>query len=311
MTETNILLETGTNELEVLEFSIAGNNFGINVAKVTELLRILPPQPMPNAHACIEGVFQQRDEVYTIIDLARYLNLAPSSDPEKDIYIITNFNQMRAAFHVHSVESIYRISWELIEKPDAIIYGGGEGVVTGIATIDGRIVSILDFEKITIDISPSSGIDVNAIHERVHERHADAPILIAEDSPLLRKLISDSLRKAGFSNFTVTTNGQEAWNYLNGLKDLPEAQLFDHVRILITDIEMPQMDGHRLCKLIKSDQVMNKLPVVIFSSLIDEAMTYKGKEVGADAQLSKPEINKLVSVINDILDRAENSDSTS
>jgi two-component system chemotaxis response regulator CheV len=302
MTESNILLESGTNELEVLEFSIAGNNFGINVAKVTELMQIHPPQPMPNSHPCIEGVFQPRDEVFTIIDLARYLNLPESEIPEKDIYIITNFNQMHVAFHVHSVESIYRISWQAIEKPDKIIYGGDEGVVTGIAKINDRIVSILDFEKITFDISPISGIDISTVSQVQSEFRSSKPILFAEDSALLRKLITDALRTAGYTNLTVTTNGQEAWNFLEDLKNFPEEPLKDHVQLVITDIEMPQMDGHRLCKHIKDDAFLCSLPVLIFSSLIDETMEAKGREVGADAQLSKPEIAKLVDVITEIFE---------
>ncbi|MDR2530552.1 MAG: chemotaxis protein CheW, partial [Oscillospiraceae bacterium] len=155
MTQSSILLETGTNELEILEFTIAGGSYGINVAKVTELMQIRPPQPMPNSHPCVEGVFQTRDTVYPIIDLARYLNLDASEDASKDIYIITNFNRTRIAFHVHTVETIHRRSWKDIEKPDPIIFGGVDGIVTGIAKINGRIISILDFEKITFDINPT------------------------------------------------------------------------------------------------------------------------------------------------------------
>jgi two-component system chemotaxis response regulator CheV len=302
MTESNILLDSGTNELEVLEFAIAGNQFGINVAKITELMQIHEAQPMPNSHPCIEGIFQPRNEVYTVVDLARYLNLSPSDNPSKDIYIITNFNQMNVAFHVHAVESIHRISWNDIEKPDTIIYGGDEGVVTGIAKIEDHIVSILDFEKITFDISPQTGIDLSTVTAHSGIGREKIPVLVAEDSALLRKMITQALQTSGFSNIIMCTNGQEAWNYLQGLKEHPEEPLRDHVRIVITDIEMPQMDGHRLCKSIKSDKFFAGLPVIIFSSLIDKTMEVKGREVGADAQLSKPEIAKLVDLIAEILD---------
>jgi two-component system chemotaxis response regulator CheV len=297
--KSEILLETGTNELELLEFVIAGNSFGINVSKIKELMQANKPQPMPNAHPCIEGVFQPRQEVYTIVNLPMYLGLPDSETPEKDIYIITSFNKMNAAFHVHGVMGIDRISWTAIEKPDVIIYGGDDGVVTGIAKVGDRIISILDFEKITYDISPQSGImqsDIDMIRSDVV---SDKPILVAEDSPLLRRMIHESLRAAGHTNIIMTTNGQEAWNMMQEIRHDPD-NIFEHVSCVITDIEMPQMDGHKLTKLIKSDSVLRKVPVIIFSSLIEESMMLKGAEVGADAQLSKPEIGNLVQTINDI-----------
>ncbi|MDR1117650.1 MAG: chemotaxis protein [Oscillospiraceae bacterium] len=300
ISETSILLETGTNELEVLEFIIAGNSFGINVAKITELMQVQKIQPMPHSHPCIEGIFQPRAEVYTLIDLAAYLNLPQSENPEKDIYIVANFNKMNVAFHVHAVESIHRISWEAIEKPDSIIYGGDEGVVTGIAKVGGRIISILDFEKITFDISPETGIQLDEVQEHINKDKSSAPILISEDSTLLRKMLLEALRTAGYTNVVSTTNGLEAWNFLESVKDEGDA-LSDHVCLVITDIEMPQMDGHRLTKLIKTDRILKSIPVIIFSSLIDETMKKKGEEIGADAQLSKPEIGSLVGLVNSML----------
>lgn len=301
ITDSNILLETGTNELEILEFIIAGNSYGINVAKITELMQVQQVQPMPLSHPCVEGVFQPRGEVYPLVDLAMYLGLGASENPEKDIYIITTFNQMAIAFHVHAVESIYRISWQEIEKPDAIIYGGEDGVVTGIAKVNDRIISILDFEKITYDICPESGIQLETVKEITGEARSNRPILVAEDSALLRKLLLEALTKAGYETVTVKDDGQDAWDYLTALKETG-APVRAQVACLITDIEMPRMDGHRLTKLIKSDPRLQEIPVVIFSSLIDENMRLKGDEVGANAQLSKPEIGKLVDIVDNMVD---------
>ena len=125
------------------------------------------------------------------------------------------------------------------------------------------------------------------------------PILIAEDSSLLRKLIVDSLKKAGYENVIKTENGQEAWEYITKCKEAGVLQ--DEVKLLITDIEMPLMDGHRLTKLVKSDDATKSIPVVIFSSLVNEEMRKKGEGLGADAQLSKPEIGNLVKVIDKLL----------
>ena len=296
--ETNILLETGTNELEILEFIISGNSYGINVAKITELMQIQEVQEMPLSHPCVEGVFQPRSEVYTIVDLARYLGLGESASPEKDIFIITNFNQTNIAFHVHAVESIFRISWQDIEKPDSIIYGGQDGVVTGIAKVNDRIISILDFEKITFDISPETGIDLNSVKAYTGIDRENIPIVVAEDSALLRKMLTEALHTSGYANLTVLNNGEEAWKYIVSLKDENPVNVLSKISCLITDIEMPRMDGHRLTKLIKSDAELKDIPVIIFSSLIDENMQKKGLEVGADAQLSKPEIGRLVDIVD-------------
>lgn len=296
--ETNILLESGTNELEILEFRIGDNFYGINVAKVREILPFKPATPIPNAHPCIEGIFMPRDEIITVIDLARNLNM-PATQSGKDMLIVTNFNKLNIGFHVHSVVGISRVSWAEISKPDATLNGSGNGIATGIIKLEGKLIVILDFEKIVSDISPETGLKVSDIDQLGPRQRNTAPILVAEDSPLLGKLISESLVKAGYSNITMTTNGQEAWDKLNEYKS--EGTLDQKVKLLITDIEMPQMDGHRLTKLVKDSSVFSHIPVVIFSSMVNEEMRRKGEALGADAQLSKPEIGYLVEAIDNIL----------
>lgn len=296
--ETGILLESGTNELEILEFRIGANYYGINVAKVREILPYKEPTPIPNAHPCIEGIFMPREEIITIVDLARYLNM-PASDGGKDMYIVTNFNKLNIGFHVHSVMGISRVSWSEISKPDATLNGHGNGIATGIIKLQGKLIVILDFEKIISDISPETGLKVSEIDQLGPRQRNTAPILIAEDSALLGKLISESLTKAGYTNLTMTMNGQEAWDKLNEYKEA--GTLEQKVRLIITDIEMPQMDGHRLTKLVKDSSAFAHIPVVIFSSLVNEEMRRKGESLGADAQLSKPEIGHLVEAIDEIL----------
>lgn len=296
--ETGILLESGTNELEILEFRIGANYYGINVAKVREILPYKEPTPIPNAHPCIEGIFMPRDEIITIVDLAKHLNM-PASDSGKDMYIVTNFNKLSIGFHVHSVVGISRVSWAEISKPDATLNGNGAGIATGIIKLEGKLIVILDFEKIISDISPETGLKVSDIDQLGPRQRNSAPILIAEDSALLGKLISESLSKAGYTNLTMTMNGQEAWDKLNEYK---AAGILDQkVKLIVTDIEMPQMDGHRLTKLVKDSSAFSHIPVVIFSSLVNDEMRRKGEALGADAQLSKPEIGFLVEAIDNIL----------
>jgi len=162
-------------------------------------------------------------------------------------------------------------------------------------------VTILDFEKIVAEIAPETTIQISEVEEMGDRPICDNPLVIAEDSILLQKMIDDSLQRAGFTNVKNFNNGKEAWDYLASVRG--DSDLYDKVNLVITDIEMPEMDGHRLTKLIKEDSRLKVLPVVIFSSLINEQMRIKGEELGADEQLTKPEIGNLVHVIDRLLER--------
>ncbi len=295
--DTKILLENGTNELEILEFKLGDNSYGINVAKITEIINYQPVTPVPNSHPSIEGIFMPRETMITAIDLRNALQLGESAPG--GLFIITNFNKLDVAFHVDKVVGINRYSWQQIIKPDATINNDQEGISTGIIKMSDRLVIILDFEKIVTDISPETGLKLAEIDALGTRERSDLPILIAEDSHLLNKLISDALTKAGYVNQKRTEDGIAAWNYINECLD--GGTLNDKIACVITDIEMPQMDGHRLTKLIKSDDRTKHIPVVIFSSLVNEEMRRKGEQLGANAQLSKPEIGKLVGEIDRLL----------
>ena len=295
--DTKILLENGTNELEVLEFELDGNAYGINVAKIKEIIPYQKVTPVPNSHPSIEGIFMPRDTMITAIDLKNCLQRGVSE--EGGLFIITNFNMLDIAFHVDAVKGIHRISWEQIIKPGATVSTSEDSISTGIVKLDNRLVIILDFEKIVSDINPETGLKISEIDDMGARHRSNVPILIAEDSVLLNKLIVDSLKKAGYDNLIHTQNGQEAYDVIQACK--ADGTLKDHVQCVITDIEMPLMDGHRLTKLIKSDDETKDIPVVIFSSLVNEEMKRKGEALGADAQLSKPEIANLVRIIDDLV----------
>ena len=295
-----ILLESGTNEIEVMEFTINDSLYGINVAKVKEILVSEPVKLMPHTHPAVEGVIKPRDVVITVVDLPKYLFGQPGEKGPKDLFIITNFNKMNIAFRVHTVVGISRISWTDIQKPDKTISGGAEGVSTGLAQCGNDLVTILDFEKIVAEIAPETSIQMSEIDRLGHRERSSASILVAEDSVLLSKMIEEALHKAGYVNTKMFPNGQELWDYLEGLRGV--RNLEQKVSLIITDIEMPQMDGHRLTKLVKDDREFHHIPLIIFSSLITEEMRRKGKEVGADDQMSKPEIGHLVQVIDHLLE---------
>lgn len=295
--DTNILLENGTNELEILEFTLGNNSYGINVAKIREIIPYQTITPVPNAHPSIEGIFMPRDTVITAIDLKNCLQRG-EAEPG-GLFIVTNFNKLDVAFHVDNVVGIHRVSWAEIVKPDATISSMEDSIATGIIKLGEKLVIILDFEKIVMEINPETGLKVSDVEALEKRGECEVPILIAEDSALLNKLIVDCLAKAGYKNLIHTENGRKAYEIIEQCKK--DGSLKEHVQCVITDIEMPEMDGHRLTKLIKDDDATKDIPVVIFSSLVNEEMKRKGEMLGADAQLSKPEIGQLVSIIDKLV----------
>lgn len=237
-----------------------------------------------------------RETMITAIDLKNCLQRGECS--ASGLFIITNFNKLDIAFHVDNVVGIHRVSWRDIIKPDATVSTTEEGISTGIIKYNDKLIIILDFEKIVSDINPETGLKITDIDELGERERSDVPVLIAEDSVLLNKLIVDSLKKAGYHNLIHTKNGQEAYDVIQDCKR--DGTLKEHVQCIITDIEMPLMDGHRLTKLVKEDPETADIPIIIFSSLVNDEMKRKGAALGADAQLSKPEIGNLVRIIDEL-----------
>ena len=298
--QTKILLESGTNELEIMEFTVGGELFGINIAKIREIMRAQETKRMPNSHNFVEGIFKQRGEVITVIDLAKCLNIERTENKSHDIFILTHFNKLNFAFRVESVVGIDRVSWENIKKPDKVIYSGEDSVATAIAEYKDRLITILDFEKIIADISPETSITLDRLDELGDRVESKKKILVAEDSMMLSNLIIGFLHKSGYKNTVKFNNGKEAWNYLTEAKEsgLP---ISNYVSCIVSDIEMPLMYGHRLTKLIKTDDELKHIPVILFSSLISDELRIKGQEVGADEQITKPEIVELVNIIDRLI----------
>lgn len=287
-----VLLESGTNELEVVEFEVGSSNFGINVIKVKEIIQPIPITFIPHAHPHVEGIIQLRGEVLPVVDMVKVLGLSTGKRNSREKFIVAEFNKQTVVFHVDSVSKIHRISWEQIEKPSGM-YQGGNSQIIGVIKYQGQMILLIDFEKIVLDINPDTGINIDAVKKLGKRERSDKKIVIAEDSPLLRKLLADTLAEAGYVNLDFFENGKEAFAHLEGLVT-KGGDISEHVQFVITDIEMPQMDGHHLTKKIKTHPALSKLPVAIFSSLITDDLRHKGDQVGAVEQISKPEIAELI-----------------
>ena len=290
-----ILLETGTNEFEIVEFNVGKVNYGINVAKVREVINLVPITKMPQAHPYVDGLFTLRGRVMPLVNLPRCLN-QETEDDLKNI-IVTEINNYNIGFLVNSVSRIHRISWTEMEPAPNV---SDSPMVVGIIKMLDKMVLLLDFEKIIAEINPEINEKLTTLPEvtkDIKDQRNDIKVFVAEDSPMLRDLLVQTLHDAGYITTRDFSNGKLAWEALQKIGQ-EEAPLDDSINILISDIEMPQMDGHRLTKLIKSDDTTKDIPVIIFSSLINEEMRKKGEALGADAQMSKPEIGNLVHEID-------------
>jgi len=293
-----ILLETGTNEFEIVEFSIGSVNYGINVAKVREVITRVPVTKMPKAHPYVDGLFTLRGGVMPLVNLPRCLNVEGNGEPQN--IIVTEINNYNVGFLVDNVSRIHRISWKDMEPAPEC---GDQSMVVGIIKMADKIVMLLDFETIIAEVNPEINeklTTVEAAADTIKENRENMHIVVAEDSPMLRDLLVSTLHKSGYKFVRDFNNGQAAWDYLAILAKEP-GSIEDKVKIVITDIEMPQMDGHRLLKLIREDSVLGNIPVVLFSSLINEEMRRKGADLGASGQISKPEINQLIDLLDALI----------
>ncbi|MCD3194495.1 chemotaxis protein CheV [Clostridium botulinum C] len=297
--DNGILLKSGTGELEILEFVINNKHYAINIIKVKEVVEVDNLTELPNEHPAISGLILCRNEIITLIDL-KYILDGERSSKNKSKVIICEFNQMKVAFSIDDIVAVHRIKWESIVKPDDM---STSSLIIGNILINKKIILLLDFEKIVTDINPGAGISEEKVINIEYKDRSNIKLILADDSALIRKLLKDTLTKAGFKNLRVFNDGKQTLNYLYDLSESKKEKFIDDVHLLITDIEMPQMDGHTLTRKIKEHPILHKLPVVIFSSLITDELKHKGYEVGADEQLSKPEIGHLVECIDKYIDK--------
>ncbi len=305
MSQTDILLEAGTNELEIIEFYVDEEtdgggkpyraHYGVNVAKVLEIIRMPKVTGMPETpHPCVIGTFNLRDKVIPLIDLSQWLG-NPMATWDKAKVIVSEFNNINNAFIVSGVTRIHRLSWEQVEPPAGYTASFAANNFTGVIKFDDRMLLLLDMEQIIWDLNPSLAIKMEREREENLVRAEESSAyktLVVDDSNSIRRLISSFMERDGFE-VIQDVNGQDAWDRLTGWKaeaDAAGGKITEHVNLVVTDIEMPAMDGHNLCRRIKDDPVLKELPVILFSSLINERLFHKGQSVGADDQVTKPEI---------------------
>ncbi len=308
---SNILLETGTNEVEILELFIDEEHYtgyyGVNVAKVLEIIplpsNIMRPPHLKGTFA--SGIFNHRDKIVVLLDLAVWLKRKRVESVQPKV-LITEFNSTVTAFLVSGVTRIHRATWSDIRPLDGYAESLTDSV-TGVIELDNKLVFLLDLEKAISDLNPQLAISSPAhlMGSMVAGDYVPIKVLHADDSVVIRNTMRRRLEENGIFSVRSVTNGDEAWSYLADVKKRIETDgtaLSDSVDVILTDIEMPGMDGYHLCKRVKDDQDLKSIPVVLFSSLITDKLFHKGEAVGADGQFSKPDLS-LIEFIKEAVEK--------
>jgi two-component system, chemotaxis family, chemotaxis protein CheV len=290
--ESAILLESGTNELEIVEFCVDdGDNrsmfCGVNVAKVREIIQKPKLRPMVAAPPSVAGLITLRGKVLPVIDLARILGVCPGKEPNR--IVVLEFNRVIVGVLVSSVSRIYRLSWGQVEAPNKVSSGS---YITGLVKMEDRIILILDFERILAEMYQEGAVKALDSQEMLAHEGANRKILVADDSDFIRAQICGSLRGAGYL-VEEASDGEAAWNYLE--RTLADGS-FD-IDAVITDVEMPKMDGLHLVMLLRGKAALDRLPVFVFSSLASDDNIKKWEKLSINGVLTKPDLPKLVDIL--------------
>lgn len=294
--QSDILLESGTNELEVLVFKLAGQSYGVNVAKVREVILPVKATASPDQPETVMGMFNLRGKVLPLVDLHDFFNLGPTEEniAKTQRIIVTEFNGQMGAFLVDAVDHIHRLSWKDMREVPSLHENESHVAVTGVTEINDKLILMLDFESIVDHIAMNDQLHIKHVENTLGVDRETKRVFLAEDSILIGKLMVDLLHNSGYIQAKLFRNGGLAWQALCDLKrqgePLPE--------LLISDIEMPQMDGFALTRNIKEDAALAGIPVILFSSLITPDTMHKGHQVGALKQMNKPQLKGLVELVD-------------
>ncbi|TCS73916.1 two-component system chemotaxis response regulator CheV [Sulfuritortus calidifontis] len=297
----------GANKLEILLFTLGVDQntgrketFGINVFKVREVMRIPEITRAPEMPSAVEGMVSLRGALVPVIDLAKYIGVMTDAPPA--IMIVTEYNGQTQGFLVGEVDTILRIDWSEMRVPPAMLTAQMGGLVTAVSELrDGRLVMMLDVEKILSDTTHYD--DSHLFQALAPINKPDRTVFYADDSSVARNQIERTLEAIGVKGLSAI-NGKQAWEELQKIAaqaDLAGRPVIDYVQLVLTDVEMPEMDGYVLTKNIKSDPRFKGIPVIMHSSLSSEANKNLGISVGVDEYVPKFEPHRLAEVLGRML----------
>ena len=297
----------GTNKLEILMFSLGEDVatgrrevFGINVFKVREVMRTPAITRAPEMPASVEGMVSLRGKLVPVVDLARYAGVTVKGRPE--IMIVTEYNAHTQGFLVEAVDTILRLDWSSMRVPPEMIGASMSGLVTAVTEREnGQLVMMLDVEKV---LSETAHFDNDALYSGIEASASQGKtVFFADDSLIARKQIMRTLEAMHLKHYSAI-NGSQAWQTLQKIADEADSvgkPVRERISLVLTDVEMPEMDGYMLTKHIKSDPRFAGIPVVMHSSLSGTSNQQLGRSVGVDEYVSKFEPSKLSQAITRLL----------
>lgn len=297
----------GTNKLEILLFTLGMDkrtqrreNFGINVFKVREVMRTPEITRAPEMPPAVEGMVSLRGLLVPVIDLQKYAGIEAEKKPE--IMIVTEYNGHTQGFLVEGVDTILRLDWSQMRVPPELMTNQMAGLVTAVTELEsGKLIMMLDVEKI---LAETNHYDDNTQFSGIQKSNsANVRIFFADDSSVARKQIAQTLDTLGFKH-SCSINGKKAWDELQRIADQAEADgktVAEVLDLVLTDVEMPEMDGYMLTKHIKSDPRFVGVPVLMHSSLSGETNQMRGQAVGVDGYVAKFEPRKLADALSLVL----------
>ena len=309
MAHSHILLESGTNELEIVEFYIDEPEYrgyyGVNVAKVVEIIRMQATTAMPQTrHPAVIGAFPHRSgKIVPLIDLGMYLDKQSNQAQDAKI-IVTEFNGLITGFKVSGVTRIHRLSWSDVKDPGSLLQNMSKNSITGVIRIEDRVIFLLDMENVVAELDPSLVLRFSKLSGSMAQTGRVYKVLHADDSGSIRGLVKRALEGSGLFQVSQSSSGEDAWNELLRIKEVAAkggTPIVQAIQAVISDIEMPRMDGLTLCRHIKEDPELRVLPVALFSSLISASLEHRGESVGADAQFTKPDLQNLTEKVLELI----------
>jgi len=285
-------LMVGRNRLELLLFHLGDEQcFGINVFKIREIIDRPGLTKLPNSHACVRGIANIRGKTISIVDLAAMVGKSPINIEEKCRVIIAEFNRTVQGFLVTDVARIVNLNWEDVKPPPTGT--GPQSFLTAVTSVEGKLVEILDVEKVLADIMGyKDSLSTELIAESEEAESKNNHVLIVDDSSMARKQMSRVLDQLQIP-YTVLTNGKEAYDLLMSWHDDKSMPVTDRCSLIVSDVEMPEMDGYTLTKKIKEHPELRKIHVLLHSSLSGIFNENMVKKVSADDFLAKYDAEEL------------------
>lgn len=304
---SDAILKSGINEAEFIEFFLGSGRYGINVAKVLRVvaLKNATVTALPDSPPAVKGVIDLQGKPVLLVDLKSALHIpSTSQNTDRDLVLVTKFNQRAIGFLIDGVSNIHRTTWKDFEPVCINGFKDNEGgYTTGTIKLGGHIVIVLDLERMMQTYLPAvEERNLEAVSLDLQAKRSQLRIVYAEDSRMIRNITVKTLEKAGFANIRTFENGAEAHDFMRITHEEASKHsksLRSMIDLVITDIEMPQMDGLTLCHEIKGGRLGTQVPpVLVYSSLISDEMSQRCAHVGADAQLSKPDAVDMVALID-------------